>query len=93
VPQTAVRDETIFSLLTVKTSSLLGSSGIVLHPDFGIDKTNKTIRSAHKLASRCIIALSWITAFLGLQQMASQNYAVLALYGVPLLLLAPMVLL
>lgn len=42
---------------------LVGS--IVLHPDFGMDKTNKTIRFAHKTGARATIFLAWAAAFTG----------------------------
>lgn len=68
----------------------LGLAGsIFLHPDFGIDKTNKLIRTAHKLASRATIAVAWITALGGLLQLGAEPI-VLALYAVPLLALAPL---
>lgn len=65
---------------------LVGS--IVLHPDFGVDKTNKTIRFAHKMASRIVLIIAWMTAFLGLYQMNVSN-SILAMYGIPLLALVP----
>eukprot|EP00560_Eucampia_antarctica_P006599 CAMPEP_0197829424 /NCGR_PEP_ID=MMETSP1437-20131217/5881_1 /TAXON_ID=49252 ORGANISM="Eucampia antarctica, Strain CCMP1452" /NCGR_SAMPLE_ID=MMETSP1437 /ASSEMBLY_ACC=CAM_ASM_001096 /LENGTH=143 /DNA_ID=CAMNT_0043431085 /DNA_START=54 /DNA_END=485 /DNA_ORIENTATION=+ len=60
----------------------------VLHPDFGIDRSNKNIRFAHKWFSRSVIALGWITCFMGLQQLTNDTVT-LAMYGLPLLLLAP----
>lgn len=71
----------------------LGIAGSVfLHPDFGIDKTNKLIRTAHKFGARLILILAWITAFLGLFQMTTHGLT-LALYGLPLAALVPIVLL
>lgn len=68
----------------------LGLAGsIFLHPDFGIDKTNKLIRTAHKLASRATIALAWVTALGGLLQLGAEPM-ILALYALPLLALAPL---
>jgi uncharacterized membrane protein len=64
------------------------AGGIFLHPDFGVDKTNKTIRKAHKTASRLVLLLAWMTAFFGLLQL-TQDYVTLALYGVPLIGLVP----
>jgi hypothetical protein len=64
------------------------AGGIVLHPDFGIDKTNKTIRLVHKTFARLVLMLAWATAFLGLFEL-TQEPMTLATYGVPLLLLIP----
>lgn len=65
--------------------------GAVLHPDFGIDKTNGTIRKLHKLTSRFIIALSWLTAISGLYQL-TQSLTILCIYIVPLLFFVPLTL-
>lgn len=62
--------------------------GIVLHPDFGVDKTNKTIRFAHKTFSRCVLASAWMTAFYGFYT-TTQDPIELAIFGLPLLVLAP----
>lgn len=62
--------------------------GVFLHPDFGMDKTNKTIRFAHKTFSRCVMAGAWMTAFYGFYTM-TQNPVDLAIFGLPLLVLAP----
>jgi Eukaryotic cytochrome b561 len=68
----------------------MGLAGsIFLHPDFGIDKTNTLIRTAHKWASRATIALAWITALAGLLQLGAKPW-VLVLYALPLLALAPL---
>lgn len=64
------------------------AGGIFLHPDFGIDKTNKTIRFVHKTFARCVLASAWMTAFYGFYTM-TQNPVELAIFGVPLLVLAP----
>ncbi|CAB9500063.1 b561 domain-containing protein 2 [Seminavis robusta] len=65
---------------------LVGS--IVLHPDFGVDKTNKTIRFAHKTGARLVLALAWGAAFVGLYKM-TQEPTMLILYGAPLVIFAP----
>ena len=71
----------------------IGLGGAVfLHPDFGVSKTNKTIRFAHKSAARFILGFGWMTAFLGLYTM-TQNPVDLALFGLPLLVFAPFTLL
>ena len=35
----------------------LSAGGVFLHPDFGIDKTNQTIRKIHKMFSRVLMAI------------------------------------
>ena len=62
--------------------------GVFLHPDFGVDKTNKTIRLAHKTFSRVVMGSAWLTAFTGMYKM-SQSPLDLALFGLPLIILAP----
>lgn len=67
----------------------LGMVGsVVLHPDFGMDKTNKTIRFAHKTGARFTLFLAWSAAFSGLYQM-TQAPGILVLYGAPLLVFVP----
>jgi hypothetical protein len=66
--------------------------GIVLHPDFGIDKTNGTIRKLHKYSSRGVILLSWMTAIAGLYQL-TQDPFILSIYIVPLLFFIPITIL
>jgi hypothetical protein len=68
------------------------AGGVFLHPDFGIDKTNKTIRFAHKMASRVLLMLAWFTACMGLQQLTN-DVVTLAMYAAPLVILTPLVLL
>jgi hypothetical protein len=60
------------------------AGGTFLHPDFGIDQNNATIRLGHKLASRACVAMAWLTAFFGLQQMMPSNVVGLAMFGIPL---------
>lgn len=62
--------------------------GIVLHPDFGVDKTNKTIRFAHKMGARVTLALAWGAAFSGIYKM-TQDTTTLIMYGLPLLIFIP----
>jgi hypothetical protein len=69
------------------------AGGVFLHPDFGVDKTNKTIRLVHKMASRIVLMLAWFTAFSGLQQMTPDNGLMWLPFGLPLLVLVPFVLL
>jgi hypothetical protein len=68
----------------------LGLAGsMFLHPDFGVDKTNKTIRFWHKNASRVALIASWFTATLGLYQLIPKDPVSVAIYGFPLLCLVP----
>lgn len=64
------------------------AGGVFLHPDFGIDKTNKTIRYAHKVFARGLLMAAWGTAFYGYYTMTKDPFD-LALFGLPLLVLAP----
>lgn len=64
------------------------AGGIFLHPDFGIVKTNKTIRFFHKTASRLVLIAAWITAFLGLFEL-TQDAVTIALFALPLVALVP----
>lgn len=67
------------------------AGGVFLHPDFGVDKTNQQIRGIHKWFARTALIAAWFTAFLGMTQL-TQDEMILALYGVPLILLVPFVL-
>lgn len=62
--------------------------GIFLHPDWGIDKTNKDYRRIHKLVSRVLIGGAWGTAMYGMYSM-TKNPVELLIYGGPLVILAP----
>jgi len=64
------------------------AGGIFLHPDFGVDKTNQTIRFAHKWFARSVMFSGWVTCFLGLKHLTSDIFT-LALFCLPLLALAP----
>ena len=65
---------------------------VFLHPDFGIDKTNKNYRTAHKWVGRLFTAGGWISCVVGLNQMTSSRLET-ALFALPLVILAPFVLL
>lgn len=80
-------------LATMLCSFLPAIAGSVfLHPDFGIDKTNKLYRFLHKWCSRTAIAGAYVTGYWGLTKM-SQDPLVLALYTIPLVILTPFTLL
>lgn len=66
----------------------MAAGGIVLHPDWGLDKTNQEVRKIHKLASRILMGASWGTAIYGMYSMTKDPFE-LAIYAGPLVLLAP----
>ena len=68
------------------------AGAVVLHPDFGIDKTNKLIRKCHKIFSRILMAIAWGNSFYGLYGMRKEHPTELLLYGIPLVLLMPLTL-
>jgi hypothetical protein len=75
--------------------SLLGpllAGGVVLHPDFGVDKTNKLIRKVHKMFSRFLMCVAWGNSIYGLYGIRSEHPMELFIYGLPLLMLMPMTL-
>jgi Eukaryotic cytochrome b561 len=85
----------IFGAGVMVSAMGLGMAGsIFLHPDFGLQKTNQTIRAVHKWGARITLILAWTTAFLGLLQMVDlENEAwKLAAYAFPLVALVPFVL-
>jgi hypothetical protein len=68
------------------------AGGLFLHPDFGMDKTNKKIRFAHKTFSRIVLMISWFTAFSGLYEMMPNETIKLFAFAMPLFGLIPLVL-
>jgi hypothetical protein len=66
--------------------------GVFLHPDWGLDKTNKEYRKLHKLFSRIIVGSAWGTAMYGMYSMTKDPME-LFVFGAPLLILAPFTLL
>jgi len=81
--------------ITVMACTLLPllAGVVLLHPDFGIDKTNKTVRKVHKVFARILMAIAWGNSFYGLYGMRKEHPMELLLYGVPLVLLMPLTLL
>lgn len=80
-------------LLCLSGALMVGTAGgVFLHPDFGIDKANKTIRKIHSFVSRAVIALGWLACFSGLRTIAGEDPKLLVGYCVPLLSLVPFVL-
>ncbi|KAL7560503.1 hypothetical protein ACA910_020616 [Epithemia clementina (nom. ined.)] len=67
--------------------------GIFLHPDFGLRKTDQTIRLAHKTFSRLVLVAAWMTACYGLYQLVPMAPVKLAIYAAPLVCLVPYTLL
>jgi hypothetical protein len=74
--------------LLVFTAPPMLVGGIFLHPDWGVDKTNKEYRKLHKLFSRIVMSCAWGTAMYGMYSMTKDPME-LAIFGVPLLILAP----
>lgn len=82
-------NHSIAGLTTLLGSTIVGLAGAtLLHPDFGVAKTNQQFRKIHKLAARFFIAIGWLTCYSGLSQM-TKNSAVIAFYMLPLLLTVP----
>ena len=71
--------------------SLIGpaiAGTVFLHPDFGIDKTNKLYRKIHKQFARILLSLAWMTALYGLYTVTTDVMA-LAIVGLPLIVVYP----
>ena len=68
------------------------AGALFLHPDFGMDKSNKVIRTIHKWASRCTLLAAWVTAILGVLQMVPSSSMIVPLYAFPLVVLVPLTL-
>jgi len=65
---------------------MIGLFGAVaLHPDWGVFRTNKLYRSAHKWGGRALTAASWYCCVLGFMTMQSELWKQ-ALFGVPLVI-------
>lgn len=80
----------VAALLSYISLQLVGL--LALHPDFGVLKTNKTVRFAHKWFGKAATALAWTAAVLGLfkiQQDINYQIAIVA----PLVILGYFVLL
>ena len=63
--------------------------GVVLHPDFGVDKQNQLIRKAHKLSSRALLMLAWAATLSGLKTLIGDDITTLALFAAPMVIAAP----
>ena len=75
-------------------AALVGA--IFLHPDTGLDKTNQTLRFAHKTFSRAVLVAAWMTATYGLYQLVPPNpegTLKWVMFAAPLVCLVPYVLL
>ena len=82
-------------LVALVGSAMLGvAGGVFLHPDFGIDKQNGLIRTAHKYSSRVILGLAWMATLSGLQTLiGEEDVKGLLFFAAPLVLAAPFTLL
>jgi hypothetical protein len=72
----------VFVLLSYLSIGIVGL--VCLHPDWGILKTNKSLRFGHKWGGRILTALAWITCCLGFNTMES-NAMIEILFALPLL--------
>ena len=70
----------------------LAAGLIALHPDFGVDKTNKTIRMMHKYFARILMALAWGNCMYGVYGMRKEHPLELFAYGLPLMFWMPLTL-
>eukprot|EP01036_Dinobryon_divergens_P024007 gene24007-32414_t len=59
--------------------------GVVLHPDWGLFKSNKLYRSLHKWGGRALLSLSWFICILGFAKMESNILKQIA-FSLPLLI-------
>ena len=65
------------------------AGGAFLHPDFGVDKQNKLIRSVHKYLGRSLLFLAWMATLSGLKTLVGDDYKTLVLFAAPLVVAAP----
>jgi hypothetical protein len=65
------------------------AGGAFLHPDFGVDKQNKLIRSVHKYLGRSLLFLAWMATLSGLKTLVEDDYKTLVLFAAPLVVAAP----
>ncbi|KAL3792930.1 hypothetical protein ACHAW5_006837 [Stephanodiscus triporus] len=65
------------------------AGGVFLHPDFGIDKQNKLIRTVHKYLSRALLMLAWMATLSGLKTLVGDDIKTLILFAAPLVVVAP----
>lgn len=79
-------------LLMFSTCAMGFAGSVFLHPDFGIDKTNKTIRLYHKMFSRFTLVFSWMNCVIGLSQLIPLQTTMLFMFAMPLVLMVPLVL-
>ena len=77
--------------LLVMTFGPMVAGGVFLHPDWGLDKTNKLYRRVHKQFARVIMGSAWMTATYGFYTMSKDPVEVLIFAG-PLVAMAPFVL-
>eukprot|EP00804_Cyclotella_cryptica_P016493 CCRYP_004710-RB/>CCRYP_004710-RB protein AED:0.15 eAED:0.15 QI:67/0.5/0.66/1/1/1/3/270/196 len=65
------------------------AGGVFLHPDFGIDKQNGTIRTAHKYMSRVLLLVAWVATLSGLKTLIGDDMMSLIVFAGPLAVAAP----
>ena len=79
-------------LCMVGAFMVAAAGGVFLHPDFGVDKSNQTIRKAHSWLSRGVMALGWLASFSGMKTIVGEDPKLLVGYLLPLLSIAPFIL-
>ena len=62
----------LFDFLSFFGVAAVGAVG--LHPDFGKQKTNQTLRYAHKMASRATIGLALFLCYTGLDKLTDDQF-------------------
>ncbi|KAJ1448083.1 hypothetical protein M885DRAFT_540403 [Pelagophyceae sp. CCMP2097] len=72
----------VYALVGYLVLQVVGLLG--LHPDFGVLKTNKTVRTVHKLFGRTVIAAGWMACSMGFNKM-NPNVVHQLIFAVPLL--------
>ena len=76
----------------VGTSMPALAGALLLHPDYGLDRTNKLYRFGHKVAGRLFTAVGWASCVAGLAQLRASPIE-LVLFGAPMVVMACLVLL
>mmetsp|Transcript_17039 Transcript_17039/g.39031 ORF Transcript_17039/g.39031 Transcript_17039/m.39031 type:complete len:205 (+) Transcript_17039:115-729(+) len=69
------------------------AGAVFLHPDFGIDKSNKLYRKVHKVVSRVLLLLAWGATISGFKTLIGDDYVTLAIFAAPVVIAAPFTLL
>uniref|UniRef100_A0A7S4M4W4 Cytochrome b561 domain-containing protein n=1 Tax=Odontella aurita TaxID=265563 RepID=A0A7S4M4W4_9STRA len=80
----------VVGLLALTGATSVGLAGAVfLHPDFGSDKQNKTIRFVHHWTGKITLIAAFFSCMLGLNQL-TENPIILIGFSFPLVALVPL---